>query len=393
MARPEPLVLPVSALVSRGDDGLVIRHDGDVFLGQTLGARLAELSSGGNVTLACDAHGRIQADGLLHVRANVDAVRLDGRVVEIGPHEVYANAVIGREQVIIRAGARVSIDVVSAPEVWIEDGTTGRIRLLDSPHAPSHGGIRGCLSVEAFDEAFGDADGFLATRRVLPQAVGGGRRPTAPGVDDPPPPHRTATPEAAPPAAEAPDAITPLDRGFADGGFTTGFGAPSPSFAPGTPALPEANAGAPVEEPAAKETSGVEALAADDAPTNDPEEPEFLESGAYEVVDFEDLESGTIEASAIPEPEPEPEPEPARTRAKQHAQIRRAWERIASCYEDDLPDPLVAMGRLVKDNHTVEVVRSLDAFWADTLRAHLAQGSPPPRHVVRAFQAMRGLRR
>lgn len=163
-----PFVLPDGANVSVGGNTLVLRHEGDVVLEQTLGRRLVRLESGGDVTLRVRrVTGAIRAAGLLTLEGDADCEELRGRVIELGAVEVRARAIVATEKVVIR-GTRLAVDVIVAPEVVIDAKASGRVRVVDCLHEQPPSRVRGCLSLEDYEADFGGVAEFLARRGVEP---------------------------------------------------------------------------------------------------------------------------------------------------------------------------------------------------------------------------------
>lgn len=163
-----PFILPDGLSLALGGNSLVIRHDGDVVLEQSLGRKLSRVEAGGDLTLRFGPiTGILRAEGKLTIEGDVDAQELRADVIELGPHEIKARSIVARTRVTI-ARASLDVDVIVAPEVIINAEATGRVRIVDCLNERPALRVRGCLSLEEFEQDFGGAGEFLARRGVLP---------------------------------------------------------------------------------------------------------------------------------------------------------------------------------------------------------------------------------
>jgi hypothetical protein len=163
-----PFILPDGLSLALGGNSLVIRHDGDVVLEQSLGRKLSRVEAGGDLTLRFGPiTGVLRAEGKLTIEGDVDAQELRADVIELGPHEIKARSIVARTRVTI-GRASLDVDVIVAPEVIIDAEATGRVRIVDCLNERPALRVRGCLSLEEFEQDFGGAGEFLARRGVLP---------------------------------------------------------------------------------------------------------------------------------------------------------------------------------------------------------------------------------
>ena len=131
MPRSTPFILPRGASMSLSSDRLLLRHDGDMVLEQTLGRQLSRAEATGDITLRLDrTTGTVIAGGVLTVEGPVDGIELRGRRIRIEGVEVRCRAIVATERVEIGA-ADLAVDVIVAPEIIISPEATGRVTIMD----------------------------------------------------------------------------------------------------------------------------------------------------------------------------------------------------------------------------------------------------------------------
>lgn len=341
-----PLRLPTGARVEVGDGTLELHHDGDVVLEQTLGRRLVRLDAAGDVTLrGFTATGALLAGGTLRLEGPIDAEELRADIVEIGDVDTTARAIVATTRVTIGRAA-LNVDVISAPEVVVDPGATGRVRILDCLHDIPATRVRGCLSVAEYEADFGQVADFLARRGVTAISRVTGREL---------------------PAEEAPS-LDPADDAAATAEV-------HPHVEPEAVAAPEALE--PVATPAPEPAPPVE------APAPPPRRP----PAAPTAVPLPHVEEEVDDAHDDPTVPP---PRRAPTRAAKN--MERAVQRLQEAYGDDPPPPVGELLGLVRRGRVHLLQGRIDALWTDTLRDHLRRKAPLPRAVLLAFHALREAR-
>src|SRR5690606_14003140 len=135
---------------------------------QSLGRPLARVDAGGDLTVRLPlVTGRLAAGGRLVVDGKVEAEHLSGRAVHVGAGPVPAKAISATERIVIGA-ARLTVDVIIAPEIVIDPSATGRVTVIESRNERGPAKIKGGFSLKEYEELFGDATDFLAAREVAP---------------------------------------------------------------------------------------------------------------------------------------------------------------------------------------------------------------------------------
>lgn len=334
-----PLVLAAGAEFVLGPSTLAVQHAGDVVLEQTLGRRLVRLEAGGDVTLrAPRTTGVVLAQGALTVEADTDADELRADTIHIGAVEVNTRVIVARTRVVIAAGARLSVDILVAPEVVIDPSASGRVKLMDCMNDRQPTKVRGCLSLEEYEADNGGVAEFLSQRGVTP--------------------------------------LNPLPDHAEETGRHAALAAAPP------PAVPEPVVAKPPPEPARLFVPLTPEPAAAARPAPVVAEPPPPPPSVKRAV------SPTLVAVAVPDEEPAP-PRPA-AHNRQQTQLRRAWTRIEDAYGANPPAAVRRLGELVAQA-PAELPDQLDGLWRDTLREHIARGTTPPRPVILAFHALRAL--
>jgi hypothetical protein len=161
---PTPLVLPPGLQLELTDRALVIRAEGDVVLGQTLGRRRVDITSGGDLHVALpEVRGDLRCSGRLTLDGAVEAEHLEAREIVLTDAPVRARAITASEQITIGA-ARLTVDIIIAPEIIIDPRATGRVTVIESLNEREPTRIKGGFSLAEYEELFGDTDAFLEAR-------------------------------------------------------------------------------------------------------------------------------------------------------------------------------------------------------------------------------------
>ena len=205
MAKAEAFVLPAGIQLHLDGEGLSIEHAGDVVLNNDLGRTLKRISStGGNVTLNIDCtageilapKGSVVANGKITARRiaassmvlkgqttvedlespgsiDIDGKQLDvtnvrGGDVAIAAKVVKAKVVHGASSVTL-GPIKITADILMAPEVQVDPKCSGKVTVIEARNevGQSHG-IKGGLSLEDLEDAFGNSAQFLSERGLVP---------------------------------------------------------------------------------------------------------------------------------------------------------------------------------------------------------------------------------
>lgn len=187
MAAPSTFRLPAGVHFEITDAGLVVSHDGNVVLEQTMGHRLVAVTAGGNLTLQLEeASGDLHSDGKLTIESKrVQAGTIHGREVHLGNQSIKARAISATHRIVIGA-AQLAVDIIIAPEIRIDGRARGRVTVIESHNDRDPTRIKGGFSLSEYDELFGDSGRFLAQRGVerLSEPTHPAALPMAPGSAD-----------------------------------------------------------------------------------------------------------------------------------------------------------------------------------------------------------------
>jgi hypothetical protein len=204
MAKAEAFVLPAGILLTLDADGLSIEHAGDVVLNNDLGRKLKRISStAGNVTLNIDCtageilapKGSVVANGRLAARRvaagsmvlkgattaedleSPGSIDIDGKELEvtnvrggdvaIAAKTVKAKVIHGTSSVTV-GPVKITADIVMAPEVQVDPKCTGKVTVIEARNDVAAPGIKGGLSLEDLEDAFGNSAQFLSERGLAP---------------------------------------------------------------------------------------------------------------------------------------------------------------------------------------------------------------------------------
>ena len=204
MAKAEAFVLPAGIQLHLDGDSLSIEHAGDVVLNNDLGRTLKRISStGGNVTLNIDCtageilapKGSVVANGKLTARRvaassmvlkghttvadlespgsiDIDGKQLDvtnvrGGDVAIAAKVVKAKVVHGTSSVTL-GPIKITADIVMAPEFQVDPKCSGKVTVIEARNEVEAPGIKGGLSLEDLEDAFGNSAQFLSERGLVP---------------------------------------------------------------------------------------------------------------------------------------------------------------------------------------------------------------------------------
>jgi hypothetical protein len=438
-----PFVLPDGLSLALGGNSIVIRHSGDIVLEQSLGRKISRVDCGGDLTLSFGPiTGALRAEGKVVVEGQVDAQEIRGDVILVGDHDVRARALIARTRVEI-GRATVDIDVVVAPEVIIHPDATGRIRIVDCLNERPPLRVRGCLSLDEFEQDFGGAAEFLARRGVIPinplpvpaepdhdaaeddldaprfadpgrpRSAQRGLLTSAPARPPEPRPRpeapvepasvvasRAAAPVPVQPPAEAapvapPAEVTPpvAPRPSAPGLAVHAVTPPAPVAPP--PASASAASVAPPPSPAAPPPAS--ASPASVAPPPSPAVPPPASASPASVAPPAPAVTAepTPPAAAAPAPEPEASPRraprPRKDLSRHEARLRRMISRIVAAYDSQPPDSVLELGRIAQSGRMDDLLSRLDDLWLDTLRHHVGAQTQPPRPVLVGFLSVNAL--
>lgn len=328
-----PFVLPAGLDLAIGE-ALTISYAGDVSLEQSLGRPLGVVHAGGDLTVALDVvQGELRAGGKLEVHGRIDADTLHGREVILHSGDIKCRAISADERIVIGA-AKLSVDIIIAPEIVFEPKASGRVTVIQANTEIGPTKIRGGFSLSEYEEAVGDPVVFLEERGVaaLAERLKSGAPAPAPVPEKAPvpPPAPKPVPRAAPMTGDTLVNVVPT--------------APPPSPI----------AAAPVALPP--------------PPEEDVGDPMSLA--------IEDLEPVKVQEDTD----------------ELHPKLMDAVKRIAACYEGKEVPPAVTMLRELVEARDYDRLReNITEVWNGLLGYHQKKGIRPHHQVTHAFNVIHGL--
>lgn len=339
-----PFVLPAGLDLQIGET-LSVRHGGDVTLQQSFGVPLGLAEAGGDLTIALQTvSGNLKSGGKLTIEGRIDAGSIHGREVYIGAQDVKCRAISADVRIVIGA-AKLSVDIIIAPEVVIDPKASGRVTVIESTTETGPTKIKGGFSLAEYEEAVGDPVTFLDERGLTALAV---RMAAASEA-------QKAAPAKAAPAVPAPTAPAPT--------------VPTPSRAPTPPAVPP-RAAAPRPEAPPKY--------APPTPVRPIPTPIVVEEDVGDPMSLsvEDLE---------------PIHEPAE-KDELHPKLMEAVQRISTCYEGkEVPPAVSKLRELVEARDYDRLRENITEVWNGLLGYHQKKGIRPHHQVTHAFNVIHGL--
>jgi hypothetical protein len=199
--------LPPEATLTVVDGRVCLTYPGDLRLSGTFGGTLASVEVTGDLTVDIEEmDGNLKAGGHIEVLGPLRADLVHGKTVRIASGEVHCRAVSADERVDV-GPIEIRIDGLIAPIVTLERESTGRVTVLECHNKPDTMQLKGAFSLDDYEEAFGNAEGFLAERSLTRPG------PIPEGVVLPAPkPRQSAAPSTASSARKSGPAIewTPL---------------------------------------------------------------------------------------------------------------------------------------------------------------------------------------
>ncbi|MEM6929096.1 MAG: hypothetical protein AAF602_19315, partial [Myxococcota bacterium] len=200
MAQSPPFVLPPGVALRLTEKGLHLAYEGDVDLQETPEAGFALVEAGGDLEIRIPQIGaNLRAGGTLRVRGDVVGGRLHARHVVLGRQRIDCQAITATESITIGA-AHITCDAIIAPVIHLDPKAFGRVTVIESRNERGATKIKGGFSVRDFDDMFGNADEFLATRGLSRLPADAGAAP------------QRGTPTRAPARPEPPTSPLPFDE-------------------------------------------------------------------------------------------------------------------------------------------------------------------------------------
>ncbi len=203
----EPFVIPPGIRFEVTKAGAVVEYAGDIRIHDSFGRHLLRvMSTEGSIQLRGDLSAdNIEAPkGTVEILGPLRADRVLGKVVEISAGPFRARAVRAGQKISV-GPAQLVVDVLMAPNIEIDARASGRVPIVESKNTVGPNAIKGCFSLEEYDEILGDVDHFLEERGIA--RLEPGREPgSSPGE----PPEAPITATEGPPDPEL-ESFSPME--------------------------------------------------------------------------------------------------------------------------------------------------------------------------------------
>jgi hypothetical protein len=360
-----PFVLPAGVDVDLSGDALSIRYSGDVELEQTLGRTLGDVRSGGDLTVRMDSvhAGHLRSGGKLVITGKIDADHIHGREVHLGSADIKCRAISADERIVI-GPAKLAVDVIIAPEIFLDPKCSGRVTVIESHNDPGPTKIKGGFSLAEFEETVGaDPIEYLAERGLRP--LEDAPAPRAPRQEEPPPVARRVSEPPEIPLVEARRAEPPVR-------------APEPVPAAATPPMAAARTATP--PPSNTHSPTIERP----KPTIPAPQPQHQPQPPVEEDTSDPLSLSVDDLEPVAEPEPIDD--------ELHPKLMDAVKRIAACYEGKETPPAVNQLRDLVESRDYDKLReNITEVWNGLLGFHQKKGIRPHHQVTHAFNVIHGL--
>lgn len=410
MSKPQPFVVPEGVVFQVADDGVVVENAGDIVLHTNFGrplkrivsregsveihaavtggtveakknislhgsAQAEHLHAGGNVSVhgdaratRIDAGGGVAVDGNAHVdhvdaggtvtlRGNVQAGTVRADTIRLEGGTIAGKGFQGARAVYVGA-AKLAVDAIIAPEVYVDPKTSGRVTIVESANELGPNAIKGGFRLADYAEMFGDYTAFLRDRNLAMPGEAPPPAPAAPAAEAPV--EIDATPTWSEPlaAVEAQEEDLPMEEPDT---------ATPPASVHVGPGVPAGGAIASVEvepEPIHMEPEPME--------EEEPANGHVNGHGAAE-------EPSASAASTIPE-------------HPLHKQLIEAVNKIADCYgEAELPPAVSHLRELIEIRSYDKVRGEITAIWSDLLKFHQKKGLRIQHQVTTTFNTINSL--
>ena len=165
MTKRPVFTLPATGLVmDLSGPELTIEYDGDLVIEQTFGKVLKRAHATGNLTVKLDrVTGSLTSGATLTVIGDVDADKLHGRQVVLDRQAIKCRAISAEERITLGA-ARLTVDIIIAPEIIVDPKASGRVTVIESLNDVGPTKIKGGFNLADYEDTLGNSDEFLSDR-------------------------------------------------------------------------------------------------------------------------------------------------------------------------------------------------------------------------------------
>jgi len=168
MPKSAAFTLPEGLEIDLSGDTLDIAYDGDIHIENDLGRPLGKVRAGGDLTVKLSkVTGDLEAKGEVHIKGEIDAIRLHGKTVVLGRQRTKCRTITADQTITIGA-SELKVDAIVAPEIRLDPKASGRVTVVESLNERGATKIKGGFSVADYDDMFGNAEEFLTDRGVQP---------------------------------------------------------------------------------------------------------------------------------------------------------------------------------------------------------------------------------
>jgi len=181
------------------ENGLAhLKYPGSLHLHGSLGEAVGSIEVEGDLFVhVTDLSGTsLFASGHVEVLHALEANHVHGKTVRLSEGPVRCNS-ISADATMAIAALEIRVDALIAPHIDIDQGTSGRATVLECLNEVGSSKVKGCFSLEDYEDAFGQTDAFLSERGLsrpepLAEEVSLPPHPSSqPVVAAPPPPIET----------------------------------------------------------------------------------------------------------------------------------------------------------------------------------------------------------
>ena len=385
------------------------------------GLQCGPVQAGGTISVAgATAVGGMTSGATVALAGAVVAGTITAHHILLSGQSIQARGLQGAVRVVIGA-AKVTVDAIIAPQVELDPKTSGRVTVIELQNELGANAVKGGFRLADYGEMFGNPEGFLAERGLVPL----GESPGAPGAVDVAAPPAPALPA----AVEAPSEPRPAPDHEADGGETDATEAPAGEAEVVEAEVVEAEM-VEAEEPDAAATVSVPVIAApdgsphtngstavepaddagpdggDEHATGEPARVAIPAAPILEVVrPVTDPWAAADQSAAPPTPAAAEPPTLAKatsmhdddplahaTEHPMHGQLSDTVQRIVECYAgQDVPPAVEKLRELVAARQYPQIRAEITNIWSELLKFHQKKGMRIQHQVTTTFNSVNGL--
>lgn len=163
-AKPD-FTIPEGASLTIEGGAAHLKYPGTLHLHGSLGADVGSIEVEGDLYVhVSDLSGTsLFAAGHIEVLHALEADNVHGRTVRLSEGPVRCRSISADAKMVI-AALEIRVDALVAPHIDIDPGTSGRATVLECLNEVGGSKVKGCFSLEDYEDAFGETDAFLNER-------------------------------------------------------------------------------------------------------------------------------------------------------------------------------------------------------------------------------------